>query len=520
MQPMETGVLIVGSGVAGGLMAETLLAQGKGPVTALEAGPVVHMRDRRTWLDYVMAGRLPYDHLGDQPADFTGEGAQPWNIKGGRLFARGGSTLHWGGWCPRMKPEDFELASRVGKGGLDWPFAYADLAPYYRRAEAWLQVAGDSADMDPPRKGAYPFEAPAYTKTDGVLIRTLEKLDIRYGHMPISRNGATANGMPACMTTGTCAYCPIGGRFTGDQPMDRLARDKRFTLMTGSAVTRLLCDQKRRIEGVEYLDLKTGQTRQLKAETVILCAGALEIPKLLLASSNRHWPQGIGNESDQVGRHLVANPYFYARASKQDNPERLAEEAHFPTLASRHWDVPAFQREGKFLMNRAESPLVKLGELMGSDQSPSQIKATLTGQHVVELAGTMQTFSYAENRVMPANGTTRFGLPRTRIVTPVETVSAAQKATNLARMTHILKTMGYSVLPGGAGQGAYHQRGDHAMCTTRMSRSPEAGVVDEQLKVHGTDNLFIVSNSVFPSGSPANPTLTLVALAMRCLERM
>ena len=147
----ETNILIIGSGVAGGLVARELLAAGKGPVTMLEAGPSVPMRDRRSWLDYVMAGRLPYDHLTDTSRDYQADGAQAWRIEGGRLFVRGGSTLHWGGWCPRMKPEDFQLKSRIGSGGLDWPFSYEDLMPYYHRAEHYLQVAGDSKAQDPPK---------------------------------------------------------------------------------------------------------------------------------------------------------------------------------------------------------------------------------------------------------------------------------------------------------------------------------------------------------------------------------
>ena len=76
-EKFQTHILIIGSGVAGGLIAEKLLAQGRGPVTMLEAGPGVLMRDRRTWLDAVMAERLPYDALGDTQDDFEASGVNP-----------------------------------------------------------------------------------------------------------------------------------------------------------------------------------------------------------------------------------------------------------------------------------------------------------------------------------------------------------------------------------------------------------------------------------------------------------
>lgn len=507
---IETQTLIIGSGVAGSLMAAHYLK--KGSVTMLEAGSMVPMRQRRQWLDYLMAERLPYDDCGDRDVDFEAGGKQPWRIQGGRLFARGGSTLHWGGWCPRMKPEDFELKSRLGHG-MDWPFSYNDLEPYYLRAEHYLQVAGDSNASDPPRKQPYLFEAPAYTATDGIMMQAMDKLDISYGHIPIARNGAAVQGRPACMTTGTCGYCPIGARFTGDQPLDRLLAHKDFSLRLGSPVLKLLCDRKRRIHGAEFLDSATGKSHRCLAERVIICAGALETPKLLLASMNRHWPQGVGNDQDQVGRYLIANPYFYARGRAKTNPQKLAEEVHFVTLGSRHWDTPTHQAEGKFFMNRAPSPLLDGSEALLAGKAP-----TIPEEHVIEMQGTMQTFAHHQNRILLAGGTTRYGLPRTQIQTPVQGFSDAQGATNLGRMEAVLKAAGYTLLPGDAGKGSYPQRGDHAMCTTRMSRSEKDGVVGEDLKVHGTDNLYILSNSVFPSGTPANPTLTLVALAKRALQ--
>lgn len=515
MKIEETDTLIIGSGVAASLVASQLLAKGAEEVCMLEAGPPLKMKDRRLWLDYVMARRLPYDHLTDNPNEFVSDGAQPWQIPGGRLLARGGSTLHWGGWCPRMKPEDFHLTSNIGKGGLDWPFDYNYLEPYYVRAEHYLGVAGDSADHDPPRSAPYPFEAPPYTRADGKIITALEKLGLGYGHIPLARNGAPINGQPPCMTTGTCSYCPIGGRFTGDQPLDRLADNPRFTLRLNAPVTKILMDGKRQIHGVNYMDTLTGEIRRMDASRVILCAGALETPKLLLLSRSEHWPEGLGNHSDHVGRHLIANPYFFATGMREDNPDEVFEETWFATLGSRHWDTPAHQAEGKFFLNRGDAPNHAPENMMldGLALPPH-------GPHGIALQGTMQTFSYAANRVLPAKGKTRFGLPRTHIEMPIPVLSDAQKATNLDRMKQIIEAMGYQVPKGPWSIGAYPQRGDHAMCSTRMSVSPADGVVDPDLRVHGTNNLYIVSNSVFPAGTPANPTLTLTALALRFTDKL
>ena len=513
-----TNILIVGSGVVGGLIAEKLLEKKIGPIIMLDAGPDLKMRDRRIWLDAIMTGKMPYNNLTDTKNDYEATGNPPWEIEGGRLFVRGGSTLHWGGWCPRMKPEDFELKSRIGKGGLDWPFSYDDLQPYYEQAERYLQVAGDSTDQDPPRQNPYPFEAAPYTMTDGMVIKALDQLGISYGHIPTARNAKPINGMPQCVTMGSCGYCPIGARFTGDQPLDRLQAPKwgMFQLYLNSPVTKILTNGKNKVVGVEYQDTKSGELKVIEAETVILCAGALEIPKLLLASANEYWPQGIGNDFDQVGRYLVANPYFFSRAQKAKNPNKCQEELYFKTLGSRHWDTPQYQRQGKFLLNKGDTPKLDLANQMNQKYPFEKVEAASTGTQIFEFQGTMQTFSAFENRVMLASGYTRFGLARTRFDTPVPAYSQEQAQIYLDNMKVIMETMGYTPIKGG--EGVYRQRGDHAMCTCRMSSQPTEGVVDPKFNVHGMDNLYIVSNAVFPSGAAANPTLTLVALAFRFVE--
>jgi choline dehydrogenase-like flavoprotein len=516
----ETEFLIIGSGVAGGLIAERLLARGRGPVTMLDAGPNVLMRDRRSWLDALMSGSLPYNNLGDSRGDFEASGSSPWNLRGSRLFARGGTTLHWGGWCPRMKPEDFELRSRIEFGGKDWPLRYRQLEPYYESAESFLQVAGDSADLDPPRRNPYPFEAAAYTMTDEPLLSTFKRLGVQHGHIPMARNREHLHGHPACITIGTCRYCPIGGRFTADQSIDRLsdyAEQGKFRLLTRSPVTRLLLSGKRHVYGAEYLNLESGETGTIEAASVILCAGALETPKLLLASAHpSYWPHGIGNDTDQVGRYLVANPFLYAKGMRASNPNQCQTELHFRTLGSRHFDTPEHQREGKLFLTKALEPQIKLAEQMAAGRSRVELEQASVGEQTMELQGTLQTFSHFENRVTLAPGTTRFGLPRTHIQTPTLGYSKSRSEFFLGWMQSLLEQSGFTPIPKEKwGHGIYPQRGDHAMCTTRMAESEASGVVDSNLKVFGTDNLYILSNAVFPSGAAVNPTLTLVALGYR-----
>ena len=152
---------------------------------------------------------------------------------------------------------------------------------------------------------------------------------------------------------------------------------------------------------------------------------------------------------------------------------------------------------------------------MMQGKSTEAISKQLGSRRIIQLQGTLQTFSHYENRVQLLNGKTRFGLPRTKIKTPVPLVSQKQKQMVFQRMEQVFKAMNYEI----SEKNNYPQRGDHAMCSCRMSETPDTGVVDQSFRVHGMDNLYILSNAVFSSGSVANPTLTLVALGMLFVER-
>jgi choline dehydrogenase-like flavoprotein len=511
-----TKVLIVGSGIAGATVAAGLLKRGVAPIVMLEAGPRVPMRDHRRWLDFLTTGATPYDHCRDSPADEPlSDGSTAW-LQNSRLFARGGSTLHWGGWALRLRPEDFALRTATGRGA-DWPIGYADLEPWYVMAERALGVAGDSAEPSLPRSAPLPFAALPYTLLDGEIIRGFEALGYGYSPMPIARNVEARDLQPACQTIGTCRYCPIGARYTADQTLDLLEARPGFTLRTDTAVTAVLMDRREHVSGVEYAEVATGARGVMDAEVVIVCAGALESPKLLLNSANRFWPEGIGNGSGHVGRHLGYHPLLYARGRKPSNPLKLQQEIDFPTLCSRHFDSPGEQPAGKmFVFAPPIGTRLDLAALMRTGLGLGEVRRAVTGPHEVELQGFMELPGDSDARVTPGRGRNRFALPATDIRSQDPSAAGAQLRVNLGRMAEVLIAAGYE----GIETGYLPPRGDHAVATCRMARSDSDGVVDPDLRVHGVENLYVCSNAVFPSGGAVNPTLTLAALAMRCAERL
>ena len=311
--------------------------------------------------------------------------------------------------------------------------------------------------------------------------------------------------------------------------MDELKKDTRninFEVKSGAPATRVLTDDKRRITGVEYLCLETGERETVHAGTVVICSGAYESPKLLMLSRNRYWEDGIGNDYDLLGRNIVTHSILKVRGRLNHNKERWFQEYDFPTLMSRSFDTEEVQRKTNkiFLFKNRGLPNVDLAGLMISGKNRKQIDDILTGSRQQELQAFMEEKSRPENRLTLARGRNRFGLPKMKInfSRPAKTQQNGEEWLNT--MEEMVLAMGYSVDKAADPTGRkkpyvnmhiQEPGGHHATGTCRMGESPDEGVVDENLLVFGTKNLYVCSNAVFPSGSAVNPTLTLTALAFR-----
>lgn len=507
-----THIAIVGSGVAAAVFARQILSsEGDYRITMIEAGPDFENGRYRQWLDTLMANTNPYESFIDDPR----EEHEHFGLRGSRLFVKGGTTNHWGGWSPRFKPEDFELRSRTGIGA-DWPISYEDIAPWYTIAETLLGIEGDSLNEDPPRFGdRFPFEAAPYTLNDQPVIDALESLDMSRAHLPKARNG------DRCVTIGTCRACPVGARYTANHDLSQLQSEAgdRLELLTDTVVTSIDMSSRRQARGVRTFISRTGAEALIEADEIVVCAGTVESTKLLLASAGPFWTDGIGNDSGHLGRHLVGHPLLYAEGVRSGNPARIEQELGFVTLACRHYDSPEFQREGKMLFGRVgDDGATNIGREIVNGMSRPSIESKMTeGLHVAfEVA--IEQFESPENRVDLGPGTDRLGLRTTQLEFGVNQTTRTAIRTYEARITEVLRAAGCAesslfilqLKPDGA----------HATSTCRMSALDSDGVVDRDLRVHGTENVHVCSNAVFPNVAAANPTLTVAALAARLAAHM
>jgi choline dehydrogenase-like flavoprotein len=513
--------LLVGSGVAAASIATRLLEKNPGAsILVLEAGQKIPARDRRLWWDYVVNGDLPYDYAYDRPSDNISTGNTAWQMHQTRLMVYGGTTVHWGAWTPRMKPEDFYLYTNTGSGG-DWLVDYDDLESYYCDAEEFLGVGGDSNERWTRRSRPYPEPPFPYLAADEEFIEAFQKHGIVPGRMPVAR-------FNRCMTTGTCRYCPVGARYSAQYTNESLeATYAGFTVRTGAVVTDIEVDRKGRVRGVNYTqmtpdyDPTRAESRSVDAETVILCAGAIESPKLLLMSTDSAYPQGIGNDHDLVGRYLVSHSFIGVTGTAERNERRLASELNFPTLMSRTYDTESYQEGGKLLLFRDQVlPGVEGGwaGYMQRNRSRAEMDAAATGERQTGLSAFFEEKGRWGNYARPAPGrTNQFGMPLTEVHFDRDERVMLNMSRRLALLMEIFSSMSDYTQTSTIIEGAV---GYHASGTCRMGATPEEGVVDGDLRVHGVENLYVCSTAVFPSVGAVNPTLTLVALAFRLADRL
>ena len=210
-------VAIVGSGVAGALVASTLVKAGL-RVLILEAGPET---DRAAAVKRYRQGAYPYESPewapqpagGDPNAYYVNDGLVQFTSDYERRV--GGTTWHWLGNCPRLLPSDFQMRTRFGVG-VDWPLTYDELEPWYVRAEHELGIAGDSeADSGSPRSAPFPMPPLPLSSGDLLFRDAAARLGYEVIATPQARTSVEGyQGRAACCSNGTCIpICPIQAKY-------------------------------------------------------------------------------------------------------------------------------------------------------------------------------------------------------------------------------------------------------------------------------------------------------------------
>jgi choline dehydrogenase-like flavoprotein len=510
---------VVGSGPAGSLVAHRLAAAGY-DVVVLEAGPRFDLDDRTEQLDaHLRPGEgNPWGMGGERDAYVTA-GDRDYPLNAARVKGVGGSTLHWQGMVMRLHERDFALESEHGVGS-DWPLDYADLRPYYARAERALGVAGaDDNPYAPPREEPHPLPAFPPSHSDSIFADACESLGVDMHSVPNARNSEASDGVPACVGYGTCKpVCPSGAKYTAERHVEA-AEAAGVRVIDRAPVQRLVHDDAgERVTAAVYAT-PDGETHRQTARRFIVACGGVETPRLLLLSRSEQYPDGLANSSGLVGRYFMDHLFAgmggtYDAETKQNHVGFVTSESHqFYDDAD-----PVVGVKLEFLNYAGPSPVT---QSLSADTWGDDLLADLRESYGTHLAmgALVEQLPRRENRIgLNADASDDHGNPVPEVHWALDdrTRAGLRKANVVQRA--VLDELGvdpeWTVGPENTGPAFHH------MGTTRMGTDPEASVVDPTLRTHDLRNCWLVGSGPFPTGGAVNPTLTIAALSLLAADRI
>ncbi|MEM6049870.1 GMC family oxidoreductase [Erwinia sp. P7711] len=538
MNSVDADVIIIGSGVMGGLVATQLAKAGKS-VIIVEAGPRIKRQDiverfrnspfKMSLTNMKLQGvGSPYPDLPHVPSTYGDYLQQTGPVKYPTKYLRvvGGTTWHFGSALWRMIPNDFKLQSLYGRG-RDWPFGYNDLESWYGEAERELGVSGMAGQDEsghggeawPPRSTPFPMEGlePSY------LFKRLSTLLAAGGYNPVMEPNGRATRpygkRPVCAGNNNCnPVCPIAAKYDGSMHIDEAERHG-AKLLDNSVVCRIEAGDDGNITGIWYKK-PDGSEHHLTAKYFVLAAYGIESPKLLLMSTSERYPNGIANSSDQVGRNLMGHTGISMNV--------MMREDVWPGQGPTELLVYLNNRDGEFRKTFPSYKIKVRNTVPTADYAAGLIKKGVLGSKLDEelrrmsarslnFAIDFETLPLPENRIVPSKTKKdAIGLPVPEIYYSVTDYWHAGKAEGLKDFDNFARLLNADVSKIDTG----YQDRQHIMGTTIMGDDASNSVVNRHCQTHDHPNLFIAGTSVMPSASCMNPTLTGAALSLRLADHL
>jgi choline dehydrogenase-like flavoprotein len=483
-------VVIIGSGVGGGAVA-LQLAGCSARVLVLERGPQLP-REPQNWDPEAVFVEQRYrtDEIW-----YAGERS----FTPGMFYFVGGHTKFYGTAMFRLRERDFEEIEHEEGVSPAWPIRYADLEPWYTRAETRFGVRGEAGrdPTEPPRSAPYPHGPVPHEPVLAEIERRLRELGLRPFPMPsaIDHGGR-------CQRCANCDAFPCMIDAKGDAEV-RLIRPAlahpNVELRAGAKVERLLTDESgRRIVALDVVE--KGVRSTIDAGLVVLSAGAINSAALLLRSANARHPRGLANSSGVVGRHYMTHN---TTALMAVHPWRI-NGTRFPKTLAVH--------DFYFSDGAGGKPMGSL-QLLGKIREP-MLRAPLAGvpKWMRSALAARSVDWYAQSEDLPH--------PDSRVtLRPDGAINLHWHRTNfsahkrwVAKARELLRATGYPlVLASAFGTDVV----SHQCGTVRFGADPATSALDPFCKAWDHDNLYVADAGFFPSSGAVNPALTVAAQALR-----
>jgi choline dehydrogenase-like flavoprotein len=505
----DSVVCIVGSGAGGGTLGNELAQRGI-KVVILEAGGRYEIPDfiNDEWDSFT---QLAWKDMRTTSGSWRVHKDFP-NLPAWIVKAVGGSTVHWAGASLRFQEHEFKTRTTYGAlpgaNLLDWPITLAEMEPYYDKAEFKMGVTGTNGIPRLPGNNNFKVMHAGATK--------LGYKEVHTGNMAINSEPRDERG--SCQQIGFCFQgCKSGAKWsTLYTEIPKGEATGNLEVRSGCMAMHIEHDKSGKVTGVVYVD-PAGKTQRQKARIVAVAGNSLESPRLLLNSASAQHPNGLANSSGQVGRnymrHMTGSVYgVFDKPVHMYRGTTMAgivrDEA---ALNTKRGFVGGYELETlslglPFMAAFLEPGAWGRGFAAAMDDYPNMAGMWIVGEDMARETNRVTLDPKAKD----ANGM------------PVASVHFDDHENDVKMRNHAYK-QGSAIYDAVGATRTFHTPpypSTHNLGTNRMSENAKDGVVNKFGQTHDVKNLFVSDGSQFTSGAACNPTLTIVALAIRQAENM
>jgi len=553
-QQPEYDAIVVGTGISGGWAAKELCEKGL-KTLVLERGPMVeHVKDYKTmnddpW-DYELKGELSPEDLekyhiqkrvGWAPQEdckhfFVNDLDHPYvetkRFDWIRGYQVGGRSLTWGRQSYRWSDIDFE-ANKKENVGVDWPVRYKDIAPWYDKIEEYIGVSGERLGLKQLPDGKFMPPMSLFCPEEDLKETLAEKYDDgrvltigRTAH--ITDDKANIEGRSPCQYRNRCwRGCPYGAYFSSNaSTLPAAERTGNMTLRPNSIVYEVMYDDVTKMAtGVKIIDAETNEKIEFKAKVIFLCASAMASVGILMQSKSERFPNGLGNDSDALGRAIMDHHYklgAYAKVEghldkyykgRRPNGFYIPRFVNIDKKTKREGYLRGFGYQGSASRVDWSESIAELG--YGAKLKEEILKP---GGWQIGVTGFGEFLPYDDNRVtLSKDKKDKWGLPQLDFDVEFKENEYRMREDIKKEIVDMFKSAGFNnVQPfeeeSGPGLGI------HEMGGARMGKDPKTSVLNGNNQVHAVPNVYVTDGAFMTSSSCVNPSLTYMAFTARAAE--
>jgi len=541
--------IVIGTGISGGWAAKELCEHGL-KTLVLERGRMVkHIEDYPTthldsW-DFKYRGMVTPEEKSLQEKQarsgyttkapskhwFVNDVKHPYNetkrFDWLRGYHVGGRSIMWGRQALRLSDLDFEANKKEGIA-IDWPIRYNDISPWYDKVEDFIGVSGEKLGL--PHLPDGNFLPPMELNCVENEFRNKIRENYKNRHLTIGRftnltGDKKFEGRGKCQYRNKCIRgCPFGAYFSSNSStLPAAERTGNMTLRPNSVVSKIIYDERKKLaSSVEVIDAETKEVLIFYAKVIFCCASTVGSTAILLNSKSDRFPNGLGNDSGELGHNLMDHHFQVGATAEVDGFDNMHYKGRRP--ASFH--IPRFRNLGH---KNSKRPFLRGYGFQGSASRTKwsrAIKELSFGEDLKEelfkpgpwkigMTGFGECLPYHDNKIsLNYNKLDEWGLPTVDFDCEFKKNEKAMRKDMQEEAVKMLKSAGFKNVKG-YDRPCFPGNAIHEMGTARMGNDPKTSVLNKHNQVHAVPNVYVTDGACMTSSAYQNPSLTYMAFTAR-----